>query len=48
MTPEQIRQYIYDPASVNPQTNMPGYQEMTPADLEALAEFLARQKGEAQ
>lgn len=48
MTPEQIRQYIYDPASVNPQTNMPGYQEMTPSDLNALAEFLARRKGEAQ
>lgn len=45
MSIEQIEIQIFTPAVHNPNTQMPAYSDISHADLEAIAEFLANQKG---
>jgi len=45
---ETIKKQISDPQSVKQGSEMPAYPELSPQDLQAIAEFLVHQKGGAQ
>lgn len=42
---DQIARIITAPQTVNPTSEMPAYSELSASDLQALAEFLSKQKG---
>lgn len=42
---ETLKQQIVDPESLNPDTEMPANADLSDADLQALVDFLAKQKG---
>lgn len=42
---DQIAGIIADPQSINPDSQMPAFDEMSPDDRQAIAEFLSRQGG---
>jgi nitric oxide reductase subunit C len=45
---ETIKRIISQPQSVNPQATMPSHEDMSASDVSAIAEFLAKQKGEGR
>lgn len=48
LSPEQIAGIITTPQSVNPQSVMPSFDDLSPDDVMAIADFLAKQKGEGR
>ena len=48
LTLDRIKTQISNPESINPDSEMPAYSDMSEQDLQALAEFLAKQKGGQQ
>jgi nitric oxide reductase subunit C len=45
---ETIKRHLVNPQSVNPNSTMPAYDELSSDDVSEIAEFLARQKGEGR
>jgi putative heme-binding domain-containing protein len=44
LTPEQIRQQLLDPKSRNSDAIMPAFDHLAPGEIDALVEFLFRQR----
>ncbi len=45
LTLDRIKQQIRNPEALNPDTEMPAYSDLSENDLQALADFLLKQKG---
>lgn len=48
LTEQKIKTALINPASLNPNTEMPEYSDISEEDIQALVDFLAKQKGGVQ